>query len=141
MKKYKRIITIVLDSLGVGAAVDAAEYGDVGSDTLGHIAEANNGLNIPNLQALGLANLHHLKNIHSVDKAKAYYTKLSEMSIGKDTMTGHWEIMGLYIDNPFQTFTDTGFPDDLIHAAKLIARKYLKLKVALKFRLNKLFFS
>lgn len=118
MKKYKRIITIVLDSLGVGAAADAAEYGDVGSDTLGHIVEANNGLNIPNLQALGLANLHHLKNINAVDKAKAYYTKLSEMSLGKDTMTGHWEIMGLYIDKPFQTFTHTGFPDDLIQALK-----------------------
>ncbi len=118
MENYKRIITIVLDSLGVGAAADAADYGDLGADTLGHIVEVNNGLNIPNLQALGLANLHSLKNIDSVAQPKAYYTKLSEMSLGKDTMTGHWEIMGLLIDTPFQTFTDTGFPDDLINALK-----------------------
>jgi len=118
MEKYKRIITVVLDSVGVGAANDAADYGDVGSDTLGHIVEANNGLNIPNLRELGIANLHNLKNILPVSKPKAYYTKLSEMSLGKDTMTGHWEIMGLFIDVPFQTFTDTGFPDELIQALK-----------------------
>lgn len=118
MEKYKRIITVVLDSVGVGAALDADKYGDVGSDTLGHIVEANNGLDIPNLRKLGLANLHDLKNISPIDQPKGYYTKLSEMSLGKDTMTGHWEIMGLYIDKPFQTFTDTGFPDDLINALK-----------------------
>ena len=118
MKKYKRIISIVLDSVGVGAALDADKYGDVGSDTLGHIVEANNGLDIPNLRELGLANLHDLKNIAPVDQPQAYYTKLSEMSLGKDTMTAHWEIMGLYIDKPFQTFTETGFPDDLIQALK-----------------------
>lgn len=118
MKKYNRIITIVLDSLGVGAALDAEKYGDVGSDTLGHIAEANNGLNIPYLRQLGLANLHSLKNVEPISEPKAYYTKLSELSLGKDTMTGHWELMGLYIDKPFQTFTDTGFPDDLIQALK-----------------------
>ena len=118
MKKYNRIITIVLDSLGVGAALDAEKYGDVGSDTLGHIAEANNGLNIPYLRQLGLANLHSLKNVEPISEPKAYYTKLSELSLGKDTMTGHWELMGLFIDKPFQTFTDTGFPDDLIQALK-----------------------
>lgn len=118
MEKYKRIITVVLDSVGVGAALDADKYGDVGSDTLSHIVEANNGLDIPNLRKLGLANLHDLKNISPIDQPKGYYTKLSEMSLGKDTMTGHWEIMGLYIDKPFQTFTDTGFPDDLINALK-----------------------
>lgn len=118
MEKYKRIITVVLDSVGVGAALDADKYGDVGSDTLGHIVEANNGLDIPNLRKLGLANLHDLKNISPINQPKGYYTKLSEMSLGKDTMTGHWEIMGLYIDKPFQTFTDTGFPDDLIQALK-----------------------
>ena len=118
MKKYKRIITVVLDSVGVGASIDADKYGDIGSDTLGHIAEANNGLDIPNLRELGLANLHDLKNVSRVNQPKAYFTKLSEMSLGKDTMTGHWEIMGLLIDTPFQTFTDTGFPDDLIQALK-----------------------
>jgi len=118
MEKYKRIIAVVLDSVGVGAMNDAADYGDIGSDTLGHIVEANNGLNIPNLRDLGIANLHNLKNILPVANPQAYYTKLSEMSLGKDTMTGHWEIMGLLIDKPFQTFTDTGFPDDLISALK-----------------------
>jgi phosphopentomutase len=118
MANYKRIITIVLDSLGVGAAEDAYMYGDVGSDTFGHIVEANNGLNIPNLQGLGAANLHSLKNISPINQPKGYYTKLSELSVGKDTMTGHWELMGLLIDTPFQTFTDTGFPDDLIQALK-----------------------
>ena len=91
MKKYKRIITVVLDSVGVGASIDADKYGDLGSDTLGHIAEANNGLDIPNLRELGLANLHDLKNVSRVNQPKAYFTKLSEMSLGKDTMTGHWE--------------------------------------------------
>lgn len=118
MANYKRIITIVLDSLGVGAAEDAYKYGDVGSDTFGHIVEANNGLNIPYLQSLGTANLHTLTNISPVSQPKGYYTKLSELSVGKDTMTGHWELMGLLIDTPFQTFTDTGFPDDLIQALK-----------------------
>jgi phosphopentomutase len=118
MANYKRIITIVLDSLGVGAAEDAYEYGDVGSDTFGHIVEANNGLNIPHLQSLGAANLHSLKNILPVSQPKGYFTKLSELSVGKDTMTGHWELMGLLIDTPFQTFTDTGFPDDLIQSLK-----------------------
>lgn len=118
MANYKRIITIVLDSLGVGAAEDANAYGDVGSDTFGHIVEASNGLNIPYLQSLGIANLHNLMNITPVNQPKGYYTKLSELSVGKDTMTGHWELMGLLIDTPFQTFTDTGFPDDLIQALK-----------------------
>jgi len=118
MEKYKRIITIVLDSVGVGASLDADKYGDVGSDTLGHIVEANNGLDIPYLRELGLANLHDLKNIDPINQPKGYFTKLSEMSLGKDTMTGHWEIMGLYIDKPFQTFTDSGFPEELIQALK-----------------------
>ena len=118
MEKYQRIFTIVLDSVGVGASMDAIEYGDLGSDTLGHIAEANNGLRIPNLQELGIVNLHPLTNLLPSPQPKAYFTKLSEKSLGKDTMTGHWEIMGLYIDKPFQTFTDTGFPDELIQALK-----------------------
>lgn len=115
---YRRIFTVVLDSVGVGASADAQDYGDVGSDTLGHIAKANNGLNIPNLQKLGIVNLHPLTNLEPVSQPKAYFTKLSEKSLGKDTMTGHWEIMGLYIDKPFQTFTDTGFPAELLDALK-----------------------
>lgn len=114
--KYKRIFTIVLDSVGAGEALDAKEFNDLGADTLGHIAESVDHLHIPNLVNLGLANLHPLKNVSPSQSPSAYYTKLYELSNGKDTMTGHWELMGLKISTPFQTFTDTGFPDDLIHA-------------------------
>ena len=114
MKKYKRIFTIVIDSLGVGALPDAKEYGDIGTDTLGHISESVEQFNIPNLQKLGMANLHHLKQVEPVESPMAYYTRLKEASTGKDTMTGHWEMMGLHITKPFQTFTETGFPKELI---------------------------
>lgn len=114
MTDYKRIFTIVLDSLGVGAMKDAAQYNDEGADTLGHIADAFEHLDIPQLQSLGLANLHALHGVKPSQSPKGYYTKLSELSNGKDTMTGHWEMMGLLIDKPFQTFTDTGFPDELL---------------------------
>lgn len=114
MKKYNRIFTIVLDSLGIGEMHDAREYGDIDVDTLGHISESVEEFNIPNLQKLGLANLHPLKQVPSVEKPLAYYTEMSETSNGKDTMTGHWEIMGLNIQTPFQTFTETGFPKELL---------------------------
>lgn len=113
-KKYKRIFTIVIDSLGAGAMPDAAEYGDAGTDTLGHISESVDRLVIPNLQKLGMANLHPLKQVEAVAKPLAHYGKLREASTGKDTMTGHWEMMGLHITKPFKTFTDTGFPPELI---------------------------
>lgn len=113
-KKYKRIFTIVIDSLGAGAMPDAAEYGDAGTDTLGHISESVDSLVIPNLQKLGMANLHPLKQVEAVAKPLAHYGKLREASTGKDTMTGHWEMMGLHITKPFKTFTDTGFPQELI---------------------------
>mgnify|MGYP006780474467 FL=1 len=113
-KKYKRIFTIVIDSLGAGAMPDAAEYGDAGTDTLGHISESMDSLVIPNLQKLGMANLHPLKQVEAVAKPLAHYGKLREASTGKDTMTGHWEMMGLHITKPFKTFTDTGFPPELI---------------------------
>ena len=114
VKKYKRIFTIVIDSLGAGAMPDAAEYGDAGTDTLGHISESVDSFVIPNLQKLGMANLHPLKQVEAVEKPLAYYGKLREASTGKDTMTGHWEMMGLHITKPFKTFTDTGFPPELI---------------------------
>ncbi|MGL5541670.1 MAG: phosphopentomutase [Erysipelotrichaceae bacterium] len=113
MKKFKRIITIVMDSVGAGAMPDAAEYGDVGADTLGHIAEKVD-LQIPNLRKLGLANLHSMRAVEPVREPMAYYTKMKEASNGKDTMTGHWEMMGLHITEPFKTFTDTGFPQELL---------------------------
>ena len=113
-RKYNRVFVVVLDSLGVGTLADAAEYGDVGADTLGHISQNVEKLHIPNLQKLGMANLHELKNIPAVANPLAYYTKLNEASTGKDTMTGHWEMMGLHITQPFKTFTDTGFPQELL---------------------------
>ena len=113
-KKYKRVFTIVIDSLGAGDAVDAAAFGDAGTDTLGHIAESVRNLHIPNLQKLGIANMKPLKNIAPVETPKAYYTRLNEASNGKDTMTGHWEMMGLHITKPFLTFTEHGFPKELI---------------------------
>lgn len=114
MKKFKRIFTVVIDSLGVGAMDNAAEYGDAGADTLGHIDETVETLNLPALESLGLANLHPMKHLKPVENPKAYYTKLAEASAGKDTMTGHWEMMGLHVTTPFQTFTDTGFPKELL---------------------------
>lgn len=114
MKKYKRIFTIVVDSLGVGAAPDACEYGDEGADTLGHISQYRDEFHIPNLQKLGIANLHPLKQVEPMDRPLGYYTYLQEASTGKDTMTGHWEMMGLHITKPFKTFTETGFPQDLL---------------------------
>ncbi|HIS63049.1 MAG TPA: phosphopentomutase [Candidatus Scybalomonas excrementigallinarum] len=116
-KKYKRIFTIVLDSLGVGAMPDAKRFGDIGVDTLGHIGQImkkEGGFYAPNLQKFGLGNLHPASEIGKVEKPMAKYTKLEEASNGKDTMTGHWEMMGLKIEQPFQTFTDTGFPKELI---------------------------
>jgi phosphopentomutase len=120
VKKYNRIFTIVIDSLGVGALEDAADYGDAGTDTLGHISQSVQEFSIPNLQRLGMANLHPLKQVPPVKRPLGYYGKLSEASVGKDTMTGHWEMMGLHITTPFRTFTETGFPPELL--AELSAR-------------------
>lgn len=114
MPKFNRIFVVVVDSLGVGEMPDSADFGDVGVNTLGHISEAVENLVIPNLQKLGLANIIPLKQVAAVDKPLGYYTKMKEKSKGKDTMTGHWEMMGLEVTTPFQTFTDTGFPPELI---------------------------
>lgn len=114
MKKYQRVFVIVMDSLGIGGARDAAEYGDEGADTLGHIYEAAGGLDIPNLRRLGAANLHPLLRAEAVEHPLGYYGRLEEKSRGKDTMTGHWEMMGLKTVKPFITFTEHGFPPELI---------------------------
>ncbi|MCR1950806.1 phosphopentomutase [Clostridium sp. DSM 100503] len=114
MKKYKRIFTIVIDSLGVGEMEDAKEYGDVNVDTLGHIAESVESFNVPNLEKMGIANLRPVKHLKAQEKPLGYQMKMKEASTGKDTMTGHWEIAGLHITKPFQTFTDTGFPKELL---------------------------
>lgn len=114
MEKYKRIFVVVLDSLGIGAMDDSEKFGDAGADTLGHIAESVDSFQIPNLQRLGLANLKHLPNVAAVSSPMGYYMSMRESSNGKDTMTGHWEMMGIYTEKPFITFTDTGFPPELI---------------------------
>ncbi|MCM3022864.1 phosphopentomutase [Heyndrickxia ginsengihumi] len=112
-RTYKRIHLIVLDSVGIGEAPDAEKFNDKGADTLGHIAEKMNGLNMPNMGKLGLSNIREIKGITPAEHPLAYYTKMQEASNGKDTMTGHWEIMGLNIKEPFQTFPN-GFPEELI---------------------------
>lgn len=114
MKKYNRIFVVVLDSLGVGAMPDSEQYGDRDVDTLGHISERMEHFQIPNLQKLGLANLHKIQGVPPVEKPLGVYTRLREKSLGKDTMTGHWEMMGLYVTKPFVTFTEHGFPKELI---------------------------
>lgn len=113
MREFKRVFLIVMDSVGIGEAPDAEEFGDKGAHTLGHIAERMNGLDMPNMAKLGLGNIEKIKGINPSNHPKAHYTKMQEASNGKDTMTGHWEIMGLNIQQPFQTWPD-GFPDDLI---------------------------
>lgn len=114
MKKYKRIFTIVLDSAGIGGAEDAAAYGDAGADTLGHIATYVEKLHIPNLQKLGLGNIHELKGVPPMENPMGYCLRLKEKSCGKDSMTGHWEMMGLSIQTPLKSFGDTGFPQEFV---------------------------
>lgn len=111
--QYKRIFLIVMDSVGIGEARDAEKFGDKGSNTLGHIAERMNGLHMPNMAKLGLSNIEPVGGIEKAESPLAYYTKMQEASNGKDTMTGHWEIMGLNIKTPFKVFPD-GFPDELL---------------------------
>lgn len=113
MKKFKRIHVIVMDSVGIGALPDADKFNDVGTNTLLHISQEKHGLNLPNLGRMGLSNISKLEGVDIATKPLGFYSKMQEASCGKDTMTGHWEMMGLYIDKPFQVFPD-GFPDDLI---------------------------
>ena len=114
MQKYRRIFTIVIDSFGIGAMPNAAEYGDEGCDTCGHIDEYVSEFHIPNLVSLGLGRLHPLKHADYNGEIRGYQARLLESSVGKDTMTGHWELMGLHITKPFITFTETGFPKELL---------------------------
>lgn len=113
MKRFKRIHVIVMDSVGIGALPDADKFNDVGTNTLLHISQEKHGLNLPNLGRMGLSNISKLEGVDIATKPLGFYSKMQEASCGKDTMTGHWEMMGLYIDKPFQVFPN-GFPDDLI---------------------------
>ncbi len=116
MKKdmWRRVFVVVMDSLGIGNAADAADYHDEGADTLGHISDTVESLSIPHLGRLGIANLHPLRQVPKAEKPLALYARVNERSRGKDTMTGHWEMMGLKTEKPFITFTDHGFPPELI---------------------------
>lgn len=114
MEKYRRIFVIVLDSLGIGAMPDSEKFGDKGVDTFGHILEKMGSLTIPNLKKLGMLNLRCAGDMKAEENPIGRYMRLGEASNGKDTMTGHWEMMGIKTEKPFQTFTDTGFPPELI---------------------------
>src|SRR5699024_1310828 len=113
MKPFNRVFLVVLDSVGIGEAADAEKYDDIGAHTLGNIAKHINGLYMPHMEKLGLGNIETIEGIAQVENPQAYYTKMAEASVGKDTMTGHWELAGLHINQPFQTFPHV-FPEDLI---------------------------
>ena len=112
--KYKRIFLLICDSLGIGNGQDASSYDDEGANTLKHICDACNGLDIPNLEGLGLGNLGDFEGIYPLRSQLGYTLKLNELSSGKDTITGHFEMMGIYTKKPLITFTKTGFPDEFI---------------------------
>ena len=135
MPKFNRIHLVVLDSVGIGAAPDANNFVNAGvpdgaSDTLGHISKTV-GLNVPNMAKIGLGNIPRetpLKTVPAESNPTGYATKLEEVSLGKDTMTGHWEIMGLNITEPFDTFWN-GFPEEILTKSKNSqdARLFVKL--------------
>lgn len=129
--RFKRVFVIVLDSLGIGPMADSARFDDAGADTLGHISETVEHLDIPNLQRLGLANLKALKRVKPAEHPEGYFMAMNEASNGKDTMTGHWEMMGIRTDKPFITFTEHGFPKELIdELEKRCGRKIIGNKAA-----------
>ena len=111
---FKRIFVIVADSLGCGTAPRSAEFGDEGANTIAHIAEHEGGIKLPVMESMGYGNITDILGVKRVDNPKGYYGKMDEASNGKDTMTGHWEMMGILTENPFKTFTDNGFPKELI---------------------------
>ena len=129
--RFNRVFVIVLDSLGIGSMADSARFDDAGADTLGHISETVKHLDIPNLQRLGLANLKSLKQVKPAEHPEGYFMAMNEASNGKDTMTGHWEMMGIRTDKPFITFTEHGFPKELIdELEKRCGRKIIGNKAA-----------
>ena len=120
MSRFDRVFVVVIDSMGIGDGPDAADFGDSGADTLGHIAETVGTFLIPNLVSMGIADIKPLAGIRPSGRPLGYACRMTEKSNGKDTMTGHWEMMGVHTTKPFVTFTDTGFPPELI---KLLEEK------------------
>jgi phosphopentomutase len=113
---FNRVFLIVIDSVGAGEMPDSHLFGDEGANTIKHITEAAGPIYLPNMEKLGYGHLTEIKGVKPIDSPIGYYTRMAEVSNGKDTMTGHWEIMGLKITDPFITFTETGFPQELIDA-------------------------
>jgi len=112
-RPYHRVLVLVLDSVGVGALPDASRFGDEGTDTLGHTARAAGGLELPHLGALGLGNIAPVQGVPPADSPRAAHGRLAQRSPGKDTTSGHWELMGLVLQEPFPLFPD-GFPEAVI---------------------------
>lgn len=128
---FKRIFLIVLDSVGVGEARDAKDYGDVGANTIYSAARSVNRLEIRNMEKMGIGNLTDIPGVRKITSENSYYCKQQEISRGKDTLTGHYEIMGLEVLKPFKTFTETGFPKELIdELEKETGRKVIGNKAA-----------
>ncbi len=112
--RFKRVFTIIMDSVGCGYEETSKNYGDEGANTIKHIAESCNGISLPTLQKFGYGNLTDILGVAKNDNPIAYYGKMHEQSVGKDTLTGHFEFMGVLTTKPLKTFTDTGFPPELI---------------------------
>lgn len=113
---YKRIFLVVMDSVGCGTAPLSHLYGDDGANTISHIAKATKGIHLPILESFGYGNLTNIEGVTPNSNPISYYGKADELSTGKDTMTGHFEMVGIHTTQPFKTFTDTGFPKELIDA-------------------------
>ena len=117
VNEIKRAIVIVLDGLGVGEAPDASAYGDEGSNSVGNTAKKIGGLEVPTMQSLGFGNIIPIEGVAEVDNVQGAWGKLQPKSAGKDSVTGHWELMGIYLERPFPTYPN-GFPDDVVQAVE-----------------------
>lgn len=113
MKKFNRIVTIVLDSVGIGQAPDSYKFNDYGVNTLGNISEKV-GLELPNLEKLGLGNISYIKTVPPVEHPLANYGKMQEVGAGKDSISGHWEMMGVTLEKSFKQYIENGFPEELV---------------------------
>ena len=117
MDQIQRVIIFVLDGVGAGAAPDAEQYGDLGSNSLSNTAQAVGGLKLPNLETMGFGRITPMIGVKPVDPASGSFGKLTPRSAGKDSVTGHWELMGIYLEKPFPVFPE-GFPPDVIEKFK-----------------------
>lgn len=117
MEAIKRVIVIVLDGVGVGEAPDAADYGDVGSNSVGNTASKLGSIALPNMGALGFGNIIPIAGVDPTDNTHSAWGKLQPKSAGKDSVTGHWELMGVYLEKPFPTYPN-GFPDEVVQAVE-----------------------